>query len=93
MVGYLANASDIGPNSIVPPCVSDSHVFPIVYFSRVSFLQNDVIFLITSDTGRTKSPFIFIFIYIKVMLCEIIKITPLLKRLIQKSSFYYNYLT
>lgn len=54
--------------NIVPSCVSDSHVFSIVYFGRVSFLQNDVIFLITYDTGRTESPFDFINLHYLVML-------------------------
>lgn len=61
----------------ITSCVSDSHVFPIVYFGHVSFLQNDIIFLVTYDTGRTESPFDFIHLTTQVMLLAKIYITEM----------------
>lgn len=54
-------------------CVSDSHMFPIVDFRWVTISKTDGFFLITWNTWRTKSLFVFIhtFIY-KITLCEMV---------------------
>lgn len=58
---------------MVPWCVSDSHMFPIVDFRWVTISKTDGFFLITWNTWRTKSLFVFIhtFIY-KITLCEMV---------------------
>lgn len=65
------------------------HVFPIVYFGCISFLQNDVIFLISYMSHGVRNILLSLYMYMytnKVILCEMVKIAQLLKELVRNES-------
>lgn len=65
------------------------HVFLIVYFGCMSFLQNDVIFLISYMSHGVRNILLSLYMNMytnKVILCEMVKIAQLLKELVRNES-------